>query len=310
MTARETARYVAITGPETGTVVPAWVLKKGELLVGHLTGGSEFEGLSKGLPFQRGSGHCRICGVYGPLTFEHIPPRAAGNSTRRRFADVLHWAQRDTVVDFPRSGWTPQQRGEGAYLLCAGCNHLLSHRGYVGAYVHVAAAVMSRLHDRGCERPSDRTFFGPVDVQMSGIDTGRVARQVMAMMLCLSGSPALGRTYPQLRDLVLKGTPCPLPEDFRLEWGMTFGTRCRVMPPVATTMHDGSTWAQIELAFPPFVWMLRYGSGWAADTLGDVGSWTTHSTGTTAEVRVRTSIVPTVSPFPGDYRTAEELTGG
>ncbi len=286
--------------------MPASVLRKGELLVAHLTGGREFDGLSKGYPLEGGDGHCRLCGVYGPLTYEHIPPRAAGNFTRRRFVNVLQWAQHADLAVFPRSGWTPQQRGEGAHLLCAGCNHVLSHKSYVAAYVHAAAVFMRHLHDRAAPKRSDR-FFGPVEVQVAGIDIGRVARQVIAMMLCLSGSPALGSTYPQLREFVLNGEPCPLPDGFRLEWGLTSGTRCRVMLPVATTLSDGSAWAQIEFAFAPFVWVLRYGSDRPVHPLGDVSSWTTHPVGKTTSIRVKTSVVPTVSPFPGDYRTEEEL---
>lgn len=68
------------------------------------------------------TGKCRICGIIGPLTFEHVPPRAAFND-RRAFVlqgmDVLqlHWGQ-----DVEKKKKI-LQRGVGEYTLCARCNN-------------------------------------------------------------------------------------------------------------------------------------------------------------------------------------------
>lgn len=273
-------------------------------LLAHLNGGARYSGPSIGFPLEKGQGHCRVCGQYGPLTFEHIPPRAAGNATRRRFVDTLRWAEQEDLAPFPRTGWKPLQRGHGAYLLCSSCNRRPSHKGYVRAYTRAAAAAMRRLAERTEEK---NDFFAPVDVELHEVDVGGVVRQVMAMMLCLSGSAALGDAHPSLRELVLDGAPCSLPAGFRLEWGLTFGGRCRATLPVATISDTGHVSAEIGLSFAPFVWVLRYRAGTPCDPLADVSSWTTLRAGDVTSLEARTTVVPTVSPFPSDHRTTEEL---
>jgi len=63
----------------------------------QLVSGSEiYSGSSLGYPTRKAEGHCRLCGRYGDLTFEHIPPRSAANSTRWRFG------QARTSIGHPR----------------------------------------------------------------------------------------------------------------------------------------------------------------------------------------------------------------
>lgn len=69
---------------------------------------------------KRPEGVCRICGLDGPLSFEHIPPRAAFNE---RPVIVLKFE--DTLKLGPNMvGKGPiQQRGMGYYTLCEKCNN-------------------------------------------------------------------------------------------------------------------------------------------------------------------------------------------
>ncbi len=65
-------------------------------------------------------GICHICGTYGPLTFEHVPPERAGNNAQVRllpFEEAM-----DLGPDDPRPRGRVQQRGAGAHTLCDPCN--------------------------------------------------------------------------------------------------------------------------------------------------------------------------------------------
>ena len=65
-------------------------------------------------------GTCHLCGSNGPLSFEHVPPRAAFNNKRviaYRFEDVIELGP-DASPRGPIS-----QRGAGAYTLCSSCNN-------------------------------------------------------------------------------------------------------------------------------------------------------------------------------------------
>lgn len=65
-------------------------------------------------------GTCHLCGSFGELTFEHVPPRAAFNNR-----PVIHLTHDDAFKLRPEQ--VPkgpiQQRGMGSYSLCAPCNN-------------------------------------------------------------------------------------------------------------------------------------------------------------------------------------------
>src|SRR5271169_3325723 len=70
---------------------------------------------------QKPEGVCHICGRYGALSFEHVPPRAAFNNYPvkvGRFEDAINLGPDDE----PTAGHI-QQQGMGSYTLCAKCNN-------------------------------------------------------------------------------------------------------------------------------------------------------------------------------------------
>jgi hypothetical protein len=44
---------------------------------------------------------CRICGFDAPLSFEHVPPRAAFNGDRAEMLGLDAWLARDQETDEP-----------------------------------------------------------------------------------------------------------------------------------------------------------------------------------------------------------------
>lgn len=91
-------------------------------------------------------GKCALCGKDCELTFEHIPPRAAFNSSPARPV-TGQWM----ISDIQRMPWDTtglpyenQQQGMGRYSLCRECN---SNTGswYGNAYIHFSRVVHSFL---------------------------------------------------------------------------------------------------------------------------------------------------------------------
>ena len=82
------------------------------------------------------SGTCCICGVEGPLSFEHVPPEAAYNDQRVFEADIKRLVSSGRDGSAPVAGkWI--QGGAGEYTLCGRCNELTG--GWYGsAYVNWA----------------------------------------------------------------------------------------------------------------------------------------------------------------------------
>src|ERR1700682_6530709 len=61
-------------------------------------------------------GRCAVCGLYGPLTFEHIPPKAAFNDCP---VVLYKWDEFEKGV----GEGTYQKAGRGAHVLCEKCNN-------------------------------------------------------------------------------------------------------------------------------------------------------------------------------------------
>ena len=90
------------------------------------------------------TGECCICGTFGELTFEHVPPRAAFNDRR------VFEAKLDSLLGGQWKPGTPitkgryVQRGVGRHSLCGKCNNDTG-TGYGQAYVDFARQAMILL---------------------------------------------------------------------------------------------------------------------------------------------------------------------
>jgi hypothetical protein len=99
-------------------------------------------------------GYCHLCGRYGKLSFEHVPPEAAFNGRPVR---VRTGMQVVTVDPDDERGKT-NQRGAGAHTLCEPCN-TTTGSWYGSAYVDWAFQSL-HLFDCAEQAPSVVTVQG------------------------------------------------------------------------------------------------------------------------------------------------------
>lgn len=73
---------------------------------------------------------CALCGKEGKLTFEHIPPSVAFNSTPARLVSGEEIFKEEVLNEKERMPWDAQglkyqnqQQGMGRYSLCQDCNN-------------------------------------------------------------------------------------------------------------------------------------------------------------------------------------------
>jgi hypothetical protein len=108
-------------------------------------------------------GKCHICGKEGPLSFEHVPPWAAGNQqpvivgtfeALRRMGDDLEGSLKGRT----------QQRGAGAHTLCERCNNKTGEW-YVNRLADFCAQGMRiLLASRGEPSSASRLRIYPLEV--------------------------------------------------------------------------------------------------------------------------------------------------
>lgn len=64
------------------------------------------------------NGLCHLCGIYGPPTFEHVPPSAAFNDHRVLEADIHKLMGFDLLADLKNPTGKYNQRGSRKFTLC------------------------------------------------------------------------------------------------------------------------------------------------------------------------------------------------
>jgi hypothetical protein len=151
---------------------------------------------------------CRHCGAKGVLTKEHIPPQVSGNKGKvtlyRQFGATF-----EVSADFEDGTWVS--------TLCEKCNTGASKRGLPQAYAKWREDVVHQLREVAAafvgvsgndpadlwslERPGGTPFLIPMkhgDGTRITLQPGRIARQVLGMILAVQADPFLHAEYPQL----------------------------------------------------------------------------------------------------------------
>ncbi|MHA3019667.1 hypothetical protein ACXPWS_05280 [Mycobacterium sp. BMJ-28] len=220
---------------------------------------------------------CRHCLVYTQMTDEHLPPRAADNSSQ-----VTLYNEQDGALVVVQS----YLDGHIIPSLCASCNNLASHRGLPQAYTAWRDDVLSHLNLAAAtyeyqtggartdlwrlQRPDGSAFRLEVEhgkdthsKQMKNLHPGRIARQILGMILAVQESRSLHDDHPHLTSAYLSGEPTSI-EPFSLhvafaDAGLNYfssGVRAVTFDLGKGPSTDIDFWM---VSFPPFLMCLVYG---------------------------------------------------
>lgn len=259
------------------------------------------------LPGRRMNARCRICGGYAVLTEEHIPPQSAYN--KGRMADVAVLASfTSDVVDPPERGRIVQG-GMRGYTLCEKCNNFTGAR-WVREYGVWVQHGGNRLGSRSKMDSLDQQpgIVVAKDVVFAEVYPARFVRQVIAMMMSLSGGPELGDRFPVLRDLALGGVRASLPAEIRFYLVLYGSQLVRAGSMRMGNVDTAAVWRVIQLDFAPFG-LFAVVDGPPMDSVGhDISGFTENGvddrvTFTVPELRVGFGH----KSVPCDYRTAGQL---
>lgn len=256
------------------------------------------------LPLKPHRGLCRTCGAHTDMSFEHMPPSAAGNNARARGANSLGILSSAQPRAFPTSGWFPSQKGMGAYVLCKPCNESFGRR-YINAYV----AFVEGIGIGAIDTIRERGFIpGTVDVDLTGWELGDIARAGLVQLLDLGVHDRLIRRFPVLSSVVLTGRG-ELPSELRLGLTLLLNTaQGRVCAPMVSVTDGGATTETVtlfsEMAMAPFAWTLSFTGGGRRPLArtADVSDWLHLGPGEVATAMPLALPVGTIgSAVPGDY---------
>lgn len=193
---------------------------------------------------QRGEiGKCCLCLESRPLSFEHVPPRAAFNDKPVLHAELERMMKGNLLEALENPRGEESQRGAGRYSLCKKCN---SETGswYGKAYVEMVAAAMG---------PCRATSAGDIVQFNASIRPLRVLKQIL-VMFCSACGPGFAETHIGLTRYLLNRNDRNLPPgidvylallDLRSLASRQFGISGRI------DVNTGKIFTYAEIAFPP-----------------------------------------------------------
>lgn len=241
-------------------------------------------------------GTCHICGKYGKLSFDHVPPEAAFNDhrvLRISFEQVSAGQHPDNL----RGRY--QQRGAGASTLCVKCNSDTGHW-YGTAYADWAAQAMRILLGTS-GRPSLEYPFRLFPL--------RVLKQVVCMFFSIN-SPLFHTRQPDLVRFVLNKEEKNFPADVRFYAFYTLSDRSRTASVSGVLKGLGSSSSSVhvfsEVTFPPFGFVMTLGNSPPPQSgFCEISSFSKFDYRDCRTFTMKLPLMPIYTLFPGDYRTRD-----
>lgn len=254
---------------------------------------------------------CRLCGKRAVMTREHTPPRAAGNRLASRAHTVMEWHARDGFGELP--GGTMEQGGIFGYTLCGPCNNVtgLPARRLSTEYAEWAATARMMLGDSERVAALNRRAQSPVfRIRLTDVRPGAFVRQALSIMFTASGAWGLADTHRDLAASVLNGTVTTFPDDLWFGMALCPGPSAIMAGPSVKVDLSERSWRWLcTFAYPPFAFELTLAASDMEFRSGmcGIGGFTEAHERESHAVEVDLMVAFTNTPFPGDWRTQEQI---
>lgn len=242
-------------------------------------------------------GTCNICGVVGPLTYEHVPPESAGNDAKVIRTDADSYWNRGPGRGLDARGWQ-FQGGYGGHSLCQQCNNDTG-RWYAPYFID------------WCKQGRiirDSTRGAPALHYLSPMFPLPVIKQIVTMFLARNGDRLGAAESVPLVRFVLNREQRYLDPKFRFWVYLVAPGPLRDTPPCATySLDTGRHTFGMEFSFPPYGYMMTIDSRPDDPRLCEVSWFTRYGYFDMAQVSVRLELLATHTPVLGDYRALKDL---
>jgi hypothetical protein len=247
-------------------------------------------------------GHCRICGAFGPLSFEHVPPKAAFNNRGVLLSTLDDYFENGTDRDPAKVRKRKSPKGMGHETLCAKCNNDTG-AWYGNAYVDWA---YQGMHIRHAAPVAGSSLALPFHVF-----PGRVAKQILCMFASVLG-PEVFKNNPDLIRYVLNRDARGIPSKYRLYcYVVSRDSMASRFSGFTAAMQGGlgsggTVIVSSEISFAPFGYVLTADSPPPDHGLADITFFTQSGFQDYRDVHLRLPTRPVNAYFPSDFRSRDE----
>ncbi len=237
-------------------------------------------------------GFCRLCGAFGKLTFEHMPPKAAFNNHQQLLKTMEDHLSKRSHSRF--------RKGLGTYSICERCNTL------TGAWYGQAFVTWTRQGFEWLDKvEGEKALVLPYYIRPLN-----VLKQVLVMAVAMAGERSL-KAHRELRRFLLNPRLRYLPADYRtyVYFGMKGQLRFTGGMAILDTTGQGSDYIMAEIALPPFGYCVTRPVGnrpslAASKGLYDISWFSNYGFNEWTQIHLRIPTRETHFPSPLDYRNS------
>ncbi len=242
-------------------------------------------------------GNCVLCGTYGKLTFEHIPPRITFNKhTRYRVTSFLEVLEQPEILNTKVKGKV-HQGGIGYYVLCSKCNSFLGTN-YVPEY---------NSYSNSFIKSAQRTEYSHFKLCMHEFEPLKVLKQIAAMFLCVNGYE-FAKEHPELVTFVRDTMGNLKSSRYRFFNYVNYEGELRYLP---LMMKGNFTSGEIihasEIAFPPLGHVLCIDFDGQLPYHFEITNFGNAKADKKTDVEIVINRLLTYSPIMLDYRDKQTL---
>jgi hypothetical protein len=252
------------------------------------------------------NGICKICGYYGQLSYEHVPPEKAYNNRKHFYKVEYEKLLKDDIPylkmsmeDIYTNGYaTKKQGGIGFYSLCIRCNNNTG-TWYGSAFVNWALQGMGILQ-KANGLPS---LFYPAEFYPL-----RVIKQIITMFFSIN-SNSFNIYEPELVKFILNRDRKYLSRKYRIYCYYNVEGSLRYLGRSAIgELNNSKIYNVSEITFPPYGFVLTFDSEPPDVRLTEITHFANYSYDEIIYHYQRFATLPTYLPnVPGDYRSKNEI---
>lgn len=250
-------------------------------------------------------GYCQICGRYGQLSFEHVPPEKAFNNRKEFYTvttDELLKIENEGIVDafqqaIKNKTAKKRQGGIGFNSLCVTCNNNTGswYATYYIEWIYQLLGILLKANNK----PSlyYPTFMFPL----------RVIKQIITMFFSINKT--LRESEPELVEFVLNKNKRFLNPKYKVYCYYNMeGQKRYIGDTIVGDMTSNVITRVSELSFPPLGFVLTIKGEKLDNRLKDITYFSEFEYNHWTEQYQHYNTLPTHLPnIPADYRTKEEI---
>lgn len=244
---------------------------------------------------------CHICGKPRPLTFEHLPPRKAFNSSPIRKITGDDWIKQGGGIDLV--GGALQQRGAGGKTLCNQCNNDTGSW-YVPELIQWCQAGMGMLSKLSSDEEADLDPNPRIaHVIFKDVYPLRFLKQFVAMILSTAG-PSFREINSELSNFTLYKHRTGISNRYAFCLALYRGPGARFIDLAGKLdTKTGEKEVLSEIAYPPFSYVLRLVDKQRLSLLGDISPFANYDYDQKDDIELKLLVGFGHTFFPADYRS-------